>query len=232
MNVERIRGLGTDVDISASTVFRGTSTALTLQTGSRLSIDETGVATLTRRWKCRRDLASGFLGRRGDIDFQYRNLRLIDSETSDEGAITTISDRYNGFIGGLAEPQVVERVNNAVKEVTLFNASGSLNLVYLSPKRTRIWSEDREPRLKDYYYAADFNNKPVKILFFKDQNGLELSGDGVTQELLNSFTFKLRSVRTQFDAPQDGFVYRVTEVVERQIVQEAAVNLVLIQNIL
>jgi hypothetical protein len=221
---------GPSTDISAQTVFRPALTTLVLQAGSTMPTDEFGVTTLTRRWKCRRDLAAGFFARRGDTDFQFPDLKLIDYTTTEEGAISTIEERYNGFIGGIDAqvPFVRERISNQLKEVQLHNASGSLTLVYRCPTLVREWVSDREPQFDDLYYYKGRLTRPVRVEFFRDPSGFTMTGKGVTAALLRLFKFEVRNIRVDTDPVPEGHIFRVREVVERQIVQENDTNAALL----
>ena len=230
MSTSKIAHEGPSIDISAQTVFRPALSTLVLQSGTPAPTDEFGVTTLTRKWVCRRDLTATFLAQRGDTDFQYPDLKLIDYVTTDEGAITHLEERYNGIIGGLGAraPYVRERLSNQTKEVTLHNATGSLTCVYRCPTLTREWISDVEPQFDDpIYYKGQIKRQPF-VEFFRDPNGLELTGDGVTPALLKLFKFTIRNVRVDTDAAPDGHIFRVREVIERQITQTANVNAALL----
>ncbi|MEQ1861889.1 MAG: hypothetical protein ABMA13_18375 [Chthoniobacteraceae bacterium] len=232
MSIPRIAHEGQSTDLSALTVFRPALTTLILQTGSRAPTDELGVTTLTREWKCRRDLAESFLARRGDVDFQFRDLRLVDYVTRDEGAITTLTERYNGFIGGAREPVVISRRNRQIKEVSLRAKSpfeGALTLVYYSPSITRMWAAIDEPQIAGdpyLYTGPEFAGVKgwVKPIHFRNGNGDVLTGADTTAALMSRFDFKVQSIRTKFDPTPDGHVYRVTEVAERLITQPQLVD--------
>lgn len=226
MSAPRTFGSGTDYDISARTVFRGDDTRLVLQSGSSWPTDELGVTTMTRRWKCRRDLAQNFAPRRGDVDFLFRGLKVIDFDATDEGAMTTLSVRYNGFLNSKKAGPVLERRSTQVLEVTLYpsessDVSGSLTLVYLAPVLTRMWASTKPPEFANPF---DFNgfNEPIKRLYFRNSQGISIEGGN--DAIMSLFDTEERSVRTQADSAPEGHVYRNTEVIQRQIVQVAHVD--------
>lgn len=225
MAVERIFGEGTDYDVSATTVFRPAMTKLVLQSGSTWPIDEQGVTTLRRKWKCRRDLALKFLPRRGDRDFLFRNLRVIQCDPVDDGALTTFDVLYNGFIDGIVPEKLppddqVEQIE-ATLHAGLVNgvAEGSITVVYLAPTRVTTWASDKQV-LFDKPYASDITfQKPPQVLYIRQANGIQLEGN--TAAFLKKIQFEIRAVRKQFRSAPDGFVFRNSETVQRQFIQAA-----------
>ena len=132
--------------------------------------------------------------------------------------------RYNGFLGGRASDTVIEREGQEVLEVVLYAtppAEGSLTLVYLAPTLTRIYAVGEFPKLKNPFVFDGFN-KPVRPKFFRNTNGIQIAGN--TSTFLRLFDFKVQSSRTLFDPQPDGHVWRVTEVIKREIVQIAHVD--------
>lgn len=206
--------------VSDRTAFRGASTSLIPQPNPRLSISEIGVATLQRKWWCRKDLAPSFLPKRGERDDLWRDLAFIDCDVSDAGDGSYITENYNGIIGGDRAPVVIERITYPRREVTLHNSVGSLVLVYKCPKRHRRWAAltaDEDKPGENPIVAPEFAKMP-QPLFFKEARGLEVTGNGATAELLRAFGFRIENQRT-LDIDQQGHVFVHDEIIERQIVQ-------------
>lgn len=230
-----IFGQGTDYDISARTVFRGDDQRMILQTGSRYPEDRFGVTTMTRRWRCRRDRYEALKPIFGDYDFLFPALRVTDVDPTDDGAMTTVTVQYNGFIDGVPRGNVIERENLQWKEATLYanDGSGSLTLVYQCPTLTREYASDRIPKLLNPHEYPQFHPAIPPTYYFRNANGIELRGAtrADTVALLGLFTYSVKSLRTQFDPSPDGHIYRITEVIERQIVQQAIAELGLLEGL-
>lgn len=219
-------------DLSARAAFRGDSTKLVLQPGSSWPTDELGVTTLTRRFWCRRDLAARALPRRGDVDrimrdLQLGELRVVDFDATDSGTSTMFTVRYNGFLAGSRRDTIIQRgpVNEEL-EVELhprYPLEGSMTLVYLAPTWLKAYATDREPLLKDRYKVAGYV-APVRPLYFRS-NGLTIEADkDDLRAFLRWFDFELRTERVQFDPQPDGHVWRVSEKLQRRIVQPRTID--------
>ena len=191
--------------------------------------DELGVTTLTRTWQVRTEDAADFLPNYGDRDEDFPTLRYVSAEPVDQGGLSIIAERYNGFLPRVQRP-VIERKFYRKEEVTLHNTEGSFTFVYLTQVRLRRWATDREPVLKDYFEDATFNGK-ASFLYAKTTTGQTISDQSDLALLLKRFSYQVKAKRTQFDAVPDGHVIRVMEEVAMMVVQTVTGGFDLLRNV-
>jgi hypothetical protein len=229
--VPRVYGSGLGFDLSASVTFRGVSTTNRLQSGSESTTDDYGVTSLVRKWKCRRDLTERFLPRRGDLDFQFRTLRVTTWTTSDSGKMTTITVNYNGFLNPRQPPVIIADKSRSLETVTLYrtrtdagerlqpgdiSTGDQCQLEYYAPTLTRTWASPTEPKFEDLYDFRGFRDKVLPRTY--KVGGVVLLGD--TKDIFSKiFRYQQRSVRSQFTPKPDGWVYRNTETIKNEIIQ-------------
>lgn len=214
----RIYGSGS-IEIPGHVIQRGTPlTKLVLQVGAEKVRDEQGVDSLTRRYFIRKDLAEANQPNKGDCDFRWRHLRVIDWVVIENAVNAEIRVRYNGLPRGFA-PIYIPKYGTKLTTATLYGALGSMTLQYYAPTLVRNWSSPVQPKWKDSFKLKEFD-RPLHIKGFRAPNGIRLKGDGI-DFLAKYFKFTVETVRTAVDTPEDGWCVRVSETFERQIVQES-----------
>jgi hypothetical protein len=232
-NNPRIFGLGTSFDISAATRFRGDSTQLVLQPNSHEEPDQFGVNVLTRKWWCRRDLVESFLPRDGDVDFLHRDLKYWKHAIDYDGSGAMMTTWFNGFIG---RPVRVYKSEEDVQlqEVTVTgvpvpvsgqipesgNANVSVSIVYLSPTITTTYAS--LSKLKQSEPIAVEPEGKCETIEIRGPNGVVITNTDRITENLADFGIVPRIQRMGFQRRQEGSIWKVTETVQRLLVQQQA----------
>jgi hypothetical protein len=201
----------------------------------QLSTSEFGDQTLTRDYWFKREapIHQLKLPNKGDYDRQYKDLKVFDSTLKGDGPWYHLNVRLNGFLDRFTGPQVREKMQYLIREQTVYasqitasgdtrvNLAASMNVRYIAPSVVRRYTMPTEPKFRNRYEAEGFD-EDIQVI------GVLLGDTGVIADLsdfkrlMSAYDLKrqLRSIRTQLEVDLEGAVYHVTEVIERQIIQE------------
>jgi hypothetical protein len=197
-----------------------------------LSTDEFGASTLQRDYWLRADRPiEEALPIKNQYDAQFPTLLVFDFRVRGDGAFNHLTVRSNGFLDKSPPEQKRERKQFAIRDQTLYASqivgndrivglAEAIRVSYIAPSVVRRWSSPVEPIFQDRYEDKSFD-EDCQIIGFVLTDGV-IADLSDFKRLMAAFDIRRqqRSIRTQLDVDKEGAVYRVTEVVERQIIQE------------
>jgi hypothetical protein len=220
---DRIYGSGNTTSLSARTVFRGDSSRLwLLKDTTKFGEHELAFDTMNRTFFCRRDLEESFRPRQGDIDYEFKQMRVWTYTQERKGGLTFYHVTFNGYLKQRARV-VRSEYNEKQNEITLTTLDGgaTCGLVFMCATVTNRYANPTRPSSREPIVARP--DSYVQILALRGNGGIQLAGSErlTIAQLRNFFGVKVQTIRTNFVRRLEGAVWMCDETVDALPIQEA-----------
>lgn len=215
MAAPRIYGEESTYNPTGSAVFRNMGNILYLQPGSKVRPDELGVDVAIRRWICKTSLVDQFRPLEGDLDLVHRNLKYWDCEITENGPLSEIMTRFNGFRDRAQTGRIVKSsYSTQIQEVPVSIFGTQTRVIYMSPMITNRYASVKRP--DDSERPAALPEGLCKIIDIRGDDDSTILNASLWTGVIEDQGVVYPSIeRTGYEREQQGNVWVTTETVQR-----------------